>query len=373
MQKRIKMICLAVCLVLVLTSCSGSKSAAASGGSGNAADLIPDVMTSDNGVYEIGFCHSDGGLKDGGFSEGTYNGIKLFAQENGISYKYYGNRGMGSTDEDFYDSMKAAIQGGAAVVVVVGFQYGTPLAKIAKEYPGIKFIFIDGWALEGCPNVAAVSFRDQECGFLAGYAAVKDGFTKLGFSGGGGGTNDAVNRYGYGYVQGAEMAAEELGVKVDINYSYQYGSTYAPSPELQAMCNAWYENGTEVIFSVGGTMLNSTAAAAANNDAWVIAPDSDMAYKSKTVLTSALKRVDIAAYYMLRLSYSDSWDTVSGQLTTLSAKEGTVGLPTENWRFRKFTVEEYRKILEDMIEDRIVVDGDFSKLGSTGHVTVRMM
>jgi len=377
MQRKFRILGILLCLSLMFVSCAktGTKtqSAETDNKAVNAATLIPDVMTSENGKYEIGFCHSTGGIKDGGFSEGTYNGIKLFAKDNGLTYKYYGNKGASSTDEDFYDSLKAAVMGGAKVVLCVGFNYANPLARIAPEYPDVKFITIDGNPVEGCNNVVGISFKDQECGFLAGYSAVRDGFTKLGFSGGGGGTNDAVNRYGYGYVQGAEMAAAELGVQVEMNYSFQYGANYSSSPELQAMCNAWYENGTEVIFSVGGSMLNSVASAAANNDGWVIAPDSDMAYKSRTILTSALKRVDIAAYYALAAVYEGEWDTIGGQLITLSAKEGTVGLPTENWRFRRFTIPEYEEILQKMVDDEIVVDGDFKKLKSTEHVHVREM
>ena len=111
-------------------------------------------------------------------------------------------------------------------------------------------------------NVAGVAFQEQQAGYLAGYAAVKDGFTKLGFSGGGGGTNPACCRFGYGYVQGANAAALEKGITVDMNYSWQYGSNFSASTDLQTMINGWYVNGTEIVFACGGSMFQSIVAAA---------------------------------------------------------------------------------------------------------------
>ena len=106
-------------------------------------------------------------------------------------------------------------------------------------------------------NVAGVAFQEQQAGYLAGYAAVKDGFTKLGFSGGGGGTNPACCRFGYGYVQGANAAALEKGITVDMNYSWQYGSNFSASTDLQTMINGWYVNGTEIVFALSLIHISS--------------------------------------------------------------------------------------------------------------------
>ena len=156
------------------------------------------------------------------------------------------------------------------------------LKKAAAEFPDTPFVFIDGYPLSDeagntLTNVAAVAFKEEQCGYFAGYAVVKDGFTKLGFSGGGGGTNDACCRYGYGFVQGANAAAADMGVTVDMNYSWEYGSSFSASPELQTMANGWYESGTEVIFACGGSMFQSIAAAASANDGVVVGVDVDPA------------------------------------------------------------------------------------------------
>ncbi len=247
------------------------------------ADDIEDTMTSADGKYEVAFVTDVGQLKDKSFNQGTWNGVKLYANENGLSYKYYQPaNGDQATDDDRYDAMKAAAENGAKVVVCAGFLQATALEQAAKDYPEVKFVFIDGWSL-GLENVAAIAFQEEQCGYLAGYAAVMEGYTKLGFCGGGGGTNDACCRYGYGYVQGAEAAAAIKGVNVAMNYTWLYGASFQASPELQTLASGWYENGTEVIFSCGGSIFDSITAAAAANDAYVIGVDVDQSFSSDTV------------------------------------------------------------------------------------------
>ena len=259
------------------------------------ADDIPDEMTSSDGKYQVAFVTDVGDLKDKSFNQGTYDGVKLYANANSKSYKYYKPaNGDKATDDDRYDAMKAAVEAGAEVVVFAGYLQEAALKRAAIEFPEVPFVFIDGYPLtddEGntLANVAGIAFQEEQAGYLAGYAAVKDGFTKLGFSGGGGGTNDACCRFGYGYVQGANAAASELGITVDMNYSWEYGATFQASTELQTMINGWYTNGTEVVFACGGSMFQSIVAAASANDGYVIGVDVDQSGESEYVVTSAMK------------------------------------------------------------------------------------
>lgn len=104
----------------------------------NAAD-IPDTMTSADGKYEIAFVTDVGQLMDKSFNQGTWEGCKLYADANGKSYKYYQPaNGENATDDDRYDAMKAAVEGGAKAVVCAGFMQGTALAKAAAEFPEVK-------------------------------------------------------------------------------------------------------------------------------------------------------------------------------------------------------------------------------------------
>ena len=326
------------------------------------ADDIEDTMTSADGKYEVAFVTDVGQLKDKSFNQGTFDGVKLYAHENGLSYKYYQPaNGDQATDDDRYDAMKAAAENGAKIIVCAGFMQGTALAKAAAEFTDVSFVFVDGWAMtdaDGNPltNTLGIAFQEEQCGYLAGYAAVKEGYTKLGFCGGGGGTNPACCRYGYGYVQGASAAAAELGVKVEMNYSWQYGGSFSASPELQTMANGWYENGTEVIFACGGSMFASIVAAASANDTSVIGVDVDQSYESDTVVTSALKGLVSATEWAIDKFYSDSWAEVGDVATTLGANNDAVGLPTETWSLTKFTVEEYEALLASIKDGTVVID-----------------
>ena len=342
------------------------------------ADAIPDEMTSADGKYEVAFVTDVGQLKDKSFNQGTYDGVKLYAANAGKTYKYYQPaNGDQATDDDRYDAMKLAVDNGATAVVCAGYLQAGALEKAVAEFPDVKFIFIDGWAM-GKDNLAGICFQEEQCGYLAGYAAVKEGYTSLGFSGGGGGTNLACNRYGYGFVQGADAAAAELGVQVEMNYSWLYGSNFGASSELQTMAAGWYQNGTEVIFACGGSMFQSIAAAASAEDGKVIGVDVDQSFESPTVITSAMKGIGEAARQALVAAESEeTWAAFIGDGTTsitLGAAENAVGLPTETWSLTGWTVEEYDAMLADIVAGNVTIDNaDVPEPASTDNVTVNII
>ena len=353
-------------------------------------DAIEDSMTSADGTYQVAFVTDVGQLKDKSFNQGTFDGVKLYAAANGLSYKYYQPaNGSEATDDDRYDAMKAAVEGGADVVVCAGYLQEAALRKAAIEYPDTPFVFIDGYPIQEqateydaagnalpndspvLTNVAGVAFQEQQAGYLAGYAAVKDGFTKLGFSGGGGGTNPACCRFGYGYVQGANAAALEKGITVDMNYSWQYGSNFSASTDLQTMINGWYVNGTEIVFACGGSMFQSIVAAASANDGYVIGVDVDQSGESEYVITSAMKGLADAVQWAVAKVYDGTFDTIGGQQASLGVADNAVQLPTgaDSWRFETFTVEEYESLYQQMVDGTLVVDDDYTVMDNAETAT----
>lgn len=353
-------------------------------------DAIEDSMTSADGKYQVAFVTDVGQLKDKSFNQGTFDGVKLYAAANGLSYKYYQPaNGSEATDDDRYDAMKAAVEGGADVVVCAGYLQEAALRKVAIEYPDTPFVFIDGYPIQEqateydaagnalpndspvLTNVAGVAFQEQQAGYLAGYAAVKDGFTKLGFSGGGGGTNPACCRFGYGYVQGANAAALEKGITVDMNYSWQYGSNFSASTDLQTMINGWYVNGTEIVFACGGSMFQSIVAAASANDGYVIGVDVDQSGESEYVVTSAMKGLADAVQWAVAKVYDGTFDTIGGQQASLGVADNAVQLPTgaDSWRFETFTVEEYESLYQQMVDGTLVVDDDYTVMDNAETAT----
>lgn len=363
-----KLLAILLALVLALAACSAFAEAVD-------PDTIEDTMTSADGTYELAFVTDVGQLKDKSFNQGTWNGVKAYAVENGMSYKYYQPaNGDQATDDDRYDAMKAAVEGGAKVVVCAGFMQEAALTKAATEYPDAKFIFIDGYPI-GLDNVAPIAFKEEQSGYFAGYAVVMDGFTKLGFCGGGGGTNPACCRYGYGFAQGAEAAAAELGIEVELKYSWQYGASFSASPELQTMAKGWYETGTEIIFACGGSMFASITAAAAENDGYVVGVDVDQSFESDTVVTSALKGLSNATAWAIAKCYDGSFAEIGGIPTSLGANDDAVGLPTATWSFETYTVEQYEAAMEAMKAGELVVDDQAPTEGGIAdvefaHVTI---
>ncbi len=376
MKKILALLLAAVMVCGLFAGCSGTD---------KGADAIADEMTSDDGKYEIAFVTDVGQLKDKSFNQGTYDGVKLYASAANKSYKYYQPTGGGkATDNDRYDAMKLAADNGAKVIVCAGFMQETALRQAAIAYPDVKFVFIDGYPLrtdakdENSPfltNVAGISFQEEQCGYLAGYAAVKEGYTKLGFSGGGGGTNAACNRYGYGFVQGAEAAASEKNLNVEIKYSWNYGSSFGASSELQTMITGWYQNGTEVVFACGGAMFQSIAAAAAAEDGKVIGVDVDQSSESETVITSAMKGIGEAAQQALKAAESDAtWADFGGKAVVLGADKNAVGLPTATWSLKNWSVDDYNGLFQKIVSGEIKVSNEnVPEPASTEHVTVTII
>ena len=394
-MKKILALVLALCMVFALCACGSSAPAAPAAAPATEApaaeapaaeapaaeatavvnaDDIADEMTTADGKYQIAFITDVGQLKDKGFNQGTYDGVKAFAAANGMSYKYYQPaNGDQATDNDRADAFRAACENGAQAVVCAGFLQGTALAEAAAEYPDVKFIFVDGWALDGLDNVVGICFKEEQCGYLAGYAAVKDGYESLGFCGGGGGTNPACCRYGYGYVQGASAAAAEMGKVVDMKYSWLYGSSFSGSPELQTMATGWYEAGTEVIFVCGGSMFLSVASAASASDGAVIGVDVDQSGDSDTVITSALKGLAASVDWALTHATDGSWDTIGGTAVSLGAADGAVGLPVATWSLTGWTVEEYEAMLQQIVDGSLVIDDNYENLAGTDSLNLTIV
>ena len=369
-MKKILAIALSLVMVLAMVACGEEPAPTPDPGTETPTvitnpDEIADEMTSEDGKYEIGFVTDVGQLKDKSFNQGTYDGVKLYAAANGLSYKYYQPaNGDKATDDDRYDAMKAACDNGAKVVVCAGFLQEAALKKAAAEYPDVAFVFIDGYPVSVdadspvLTNVAGISFMEEQCGYFAGYAVVKEGFEKLGFTGGGGGTNPACVRYGYGFVQGANDAAKEMGKTVDINYTWQFGNTFSPSPELMAMVSGWYNAGTEIVFCCGGNMFQSVAQAAAENDGAVVGVDTDQSFESETVVTSATKGLASAVQWALAKVYDGTFSEIGGNATSLGADNNAVGLPTATWSMQNFTVEEYEALFQKVLNGEVTIDNN---------------
>ena len=358
-----KLLATMMAAALVLTACSSGSSntsAPAASSAAEAGSAEAGAPEAADGEAKIAVVTDVGQLMDKGFNQGTYEGAQAYAEANGVSMKYYQPaNGSDATDNDRIDAMKQAIENGAEVIVTPGFLQATAIEAVAPENPDVKFVFVDGWAM-GIPNVTAIVYKEQESGYLAGYAAVQEGYTKLGFTGGGGGANPAVNRFGYGFAQGASAAAKELGVDVELKYSYKYGETFSASTELQTQIAGWYSDGTEVVFACGGSMFQSVLSAAAEyEDAKIIGVDVDQSGESSKVITSAVKGLAASVEQVLGQYYDGKWDAeLSDKAQNLGAAEQATGLPEDTWSMETFTLEQYQELLAKIAGGDVTPDAN---------------
>lgn len=308
-------------------------------------------------TYEIALVTDVGNIDDKSFNQGTWEGVKAFAEANKVTYNYY--RPSEDSTEARIETMKTAIDTGAKVVVCPGYLFEEAVYKIQKDYPETQFLLIDGephdenYKYETASNVHCILYQEEQAGYFAGYAAVKDGYKKLGFLGGM--DVPAVIRYGYGFLQGANAAAKEMKIEKDVTVKYWYAGGFAPTDEIKTKMEAWYADGTEVVFSCGGGIYLSAVAAAEAAGTKVIGVDVDQAAESKTIITSAMKELKNSVVLSLEKLYANKtedklvWPAdYAGKTATLGAADDCTGLPTakESWRLNKFTVEEYKTLFE---------------------------
>lgn len=344
-----------LCVVLAMTMLLGLAACGNNPGSATTPDPT-DANQANNSTntFEIAQIIIKGGtIDDKSFNQGAWEGVVAYATENNITHKYY--QATEDTVDGFINTIDLAVRNGAKIVVAPGYVFEPAIFKAQDLYPDVHFVLLDGVPQDGNyeefrteKNVSAVSYAEEEAGFLVGYAAVKEGYRKLGFIGGM--AVPAVIKYGYGYIQGAEYAADELGLQPgDIEVKYTYVGNFEASPENQTLAASWYQGGTEIIFSCGGPVGFSVMAAAEQYDTKVIGVDSDQSADSETVITSAMKMLKNSVYQMLDLFYTNEFP--GGETTLLDVTSDGVGLAMENARFTKFSQSDYDNIYGMLVDD----------------------
>ena len=295
-------------------------------------------------TYELALVTDIGTINDKSFNQGTWEGLVAFAEANNKTYNYY--QPTGQSTDIYLDFIEQAVNAGAKVIVTPGFLFEEPIFIAQDMYPDVHFVLIDGnphsadySEFRTEKNAVGIVFAEEQAGFLAGYAAVKDGYTKLGFMGGM--AVPAVIRFGYGFVQGAELAALEMGIE-GLVMNYHYTGGFAATPEAQALAAAWYADGIEVIFACGGPVGNSVMAAAEAAGGKVIGVDVDQSGESPTVITSAVKGLAPAVEQTLAAYYAGEFP--GGEAQVKDAALDGVGLPMASSKFTTFTQEDYDKI-----------------------------
>ncbi len=410
-MKKLLALLLALAMVACLfAGCAGdtqpsedSKAPASSNDASTNDEPSTDEPTGE--TYKIAMITDYGDITDKSFNQTTYEACKQFADANGVEFKYY--KPTGDSTAERVASIDQAVEEGYNLIVMPGYAFGGAIVEAAPEYPEVKFFALDvgkGDLLETAvankgekynwdpstyelndyvdmSNVYCVVYQEELCGYMAGYAAVKLGYTKLGFLGGMG--VPAVMRYGYGYVQGVDAAAKELNINVELKYVY--GGMFQGDADITAVMDTWYNGGTEIVFACGGGIFTSAAEAAKKVNAKVIGVDVDQAgiidgaYGEGMTVTSAMKGLAPATIDTLTdIVLNGNWDKYVGKIETLGLVSGDdptlnyVQIPMEStqWAEGKFTQEDYKALVKAMFDGTVKVSNDISAMPTVTNVTL---
>ena len=390
-MKKFFALLLSLAMVLALVAC-GQKETTTPDDTQTPDDTTPEVE------YKIAMITDYGDITDQSFNQTTYEACKAFAEDNSIEFSYF--KPAGDNTADRVAMIEKAVNDGFNVIVMPGYAFGGAIVEAAPEFPDVKFIALDvaagdlletavakaGEAYDYTPenwdlnkyvdmsNVYCAVYQEELCGYMAGYAAVKLGYKNLGFLGGM--SVPAVVRYGYGFVQGVDAAAADLGL-TDVKLNYIYGGQFFGDADITAVMDTWYQGGTEVVFACGGGIYTSAVDAAKKANAKVIGVDVDQAgviakyagVDGMTV-TSAMKGLYPATDDTLTdVIVNGNWDKYVGKIATLGLVSGTdpeanyVQIPMGDgtqWS-DSFTQDDYKAMVKDMFDGKITVSNDTTK------------
>lgn len=339
--------------------------------------VVGVIAACDDGTIEVAMITDSGDITDKSFNQTTWEAVEDYCKTNKVSYKYY--KPIDETNQARVEKIEESIGDGAQIVVCPGFLFEVPIYEVQDKYPDVKFVLLDGtpnnddWSsgmptYKTAPNTYCILFQEEQAGYLAGYSAVKDGQTNLGFLGGI--AVPAVQRFGYGYVQGINDAAKELNKNVNVWYAY--GGQFFGDIAITSVIDAWYVDGINTVFSCGGgiysSVLDSIAKLTGDKkaNAKMIGVDSDQSLTvDGPVLTSAMKGLYEATQTALDIFFAGNWSTIGGKDDTygLNANDGGkeyVGLPThkDSWNFETFSLADYNAVVAKIRSGATSIDNN---------------
>ena len=373
---------LASLMVLSLAACGGG------GGDGKGS----------SGDMNIAMVTDSGDITDQSFNQTTYETAKAWSEANGVTFNYY--KPEKDNDEARNAAIDQAVAAGANVILLPGYMFAASLVAQTNTYPDVKFIGLDVGEGDLCEkgvgegytynpaeynvgdyyntaNTYCATYQEEISGFMAGYAAVKLGYRHLGFLGGM--SVPAVMRFGYGYVQGADKAAAELGCTGDVSVEFVYGNQFYGDADITAYMDTWYNaKDVEVVFACGGGIYISAAEAAAKVGGKVIGVDSDQSskineYGADMTVTSAMKGLDATVNMILTAIKDGKWSEYAGKIDSLGMVsddpgENYVQLPraTTQWADGLFTEDDYLALVKDIHGGKISISNDTTAMPSVG-------
>lgn len=360
MKKKVLLVTLLVVAIVAscfaFTACNKDKD---KGNGGSTKVEMSGYNPATDGPMKVAMITDYGDITDQSFNQTTYEACKAFCEANSLTFKYF--KPAGDSTEARVASVEQAIQEGFNVVVMPGYAFGETVVEVAEKNEKVTFVALDvsqgdlgaDYTIPG--NVATFVYHEELSGFMAGYAAVKEGYKKLGFLGGM--AVPAVIRFGYGFVQGANTAAVEMNIANEVSVNYVYGGQFQGDAAITAAMDTWYsEKGVEVVFACGGGIFTSACEAAKKVGGKVIGVDTDQShvineYGEGMCVTSAMKGLAPTVNTVLQAIKDGNWKNYYGTVSNLGMVSGTdaslnyVQLPTDTWSMTNFTIDNYKDLV----------------------------
>ena len=369
MKRYLSLLLAAVMILSMLTACGGN------GGS----ETTPDAGTTE---YKVAMITDYCDITDQSFNQTSYEGCKAYCDPAGVEFKYF--KPQADADAERIAMVDAAVAEGYNIIVTPGYAFAPTIIATAELYPDVKFIALDVSAAdfgdwEITDNVYSAIYQEELCGYMAGYAAVKMGYKHVGFMGGM--AVPAVVRFGYGYMQGIDKAAADLGIQSEIVLDYIYANSFSGDADITAVMDTWYqEMGVEAVFSCAAGAYSSVAEAAAKVGGKVIGVDVDQkaiidgTYGEGMTLTSAMKGLAATIEDTLKdVIENDNWANYGGKIATLglASEDPTanyVQLPMDSTVWTEgFTQEDYAALVKAMFSGEITVSSDGTAMPTVGY------
>ena len=389
MKKRLIAVLLAGMMAFSLAACGGSSDSGTAEEGGEEKEASGESM-------QIAMITDSGDITDQSFNQTTYESCKAWGEKNDVEFNYY--KPESDSDEARNASVDQAVADGANVIVMPGYMFAGTIVAQSENYPDVKFVALDVGAGDICEkgvgegytynpadynvadyyntdNVYCCTYQEELSGYMAGYAAVKLGYKHLGFLGGM--AVPAVTRFGYGYIQGADAAAEELGISGQIEIEYVCGGQFYGDADITAYMDTWYgSKNVEIVFACGGGIWSSAVEAAVKTGGKVIGVDSDQAptidaYGEGITVTSAMKGLAATVNTVLTDIKAGKWSEYAGKIDNLglvseNPEENYVQLPLESTQWADgFTEDDYRALVKSMYSGEIEVSNDITALPAT--------
>ena len=336
MKKLIPLALLVVGLTLVASGCGSKK---------EAATTTASTTTAGSGAFKVGLVTDLGGLNDRGFNHLAYVGLQRAAKDFGVGQRVL----QSASPADYVPNLGSLARQGYNLVIGVGFTEIQAIATVAKAYPKTHFAIVDvSNADEGhLKNVQGLLFKEQQVGYLAGYAAGLAAKARGGtaVSTVGGQKQPPVDRYIAGFQAGAKAAFP--GVKTLNAYSQDF--------EVQAKCKEIALNqiaaGSVVVFQVAGGCGLGALDAAKEKGVWGVGVDADQGFLGTYILTSALKGVDEAVYLSIKDAKNGNFQ--GGKDAVFGLEQQGVGLGKFSPKAPKGIEAKTKQIEQEIVSGKI--------------------